>query len=101
MMEATEQPETPHVGTPRDYSEHVYRFYLELADRSHTTRRLIEKFLPQHHAAHIVDLDDGFEFEMPIQCAPNLIRHLISKNIAIYQLVRLAKTRGHWREQSA
>jgi hypothetical protein len=100
-MEATEQPETVDVGTPRDYSEHVNRFYLELADCSQTTRRLIEKFLPQHHAARIVDLDYGFEFEMPIQCAPDLLKHLISKNIAIYQLVRIAKTNGHWREQAA
>ena len=68
--EATNQPDATSVGTPLDYSESVYRFYLELADCSHTTRRLIEEFLPQHHAARIVDLDYGFEFEMPIQCAP-------------------------------
>lgn len=60
------------MGTPFDYSESVYRFYLEVADCRAATRRLIEEFLPQHHAAGIVDLDYVFEPEMPIQCAPDL-----------------------------
>jgi len=101
VTESPHQPEKETVGTPGDYSESVYRFYLELADCNHATRRLIEEFLPEHFAARLVDLDYGFEFEMPIQCAPDLVRHLMSKNIAIYQLVRFAKTRGHWRKQSA
>jgi len=75
-MESTIDPERADPGTPRDYSESMYRLYLELADCSHATRRLIEDFLPQHHAARIVDLDYGFEFEMPIQCAPDLVRNL-------------------------
>ena len=83
-------------GTPLDYSESVHRFYLELGDCSAATRLVIEKFLPQHHAGRIVDLDYGFEFEMPIQSAPDLVRLLFSKNIGIYQLVRLAKSKGHW-----
>jgi hypothetical protein len=86
------------MGTPLDYSEAVYRFYLELADCSPATRRLIEEFLPQHHATRIVALDYGFEFEMPIQCAPDLVRLLSSRNIAIYQLVRLAKFKADWRK---
>jgi len=48
-----------------------------------------------------VDQDYGFEFEMPIQCAPDLVRLLLSKNIAIYQLARLARTKGRWRKQQA
>lgn len=86
-----------HIGTPRDYSESMYRFYLELADCSPATRLLIEEFLPEYHATRIMDLDYGFELEMPIQCAPDLARHLMSKNVAIYQLVRLAKIKGNWR----
>jgi len=79
----------------------MYRFYLELADCSPAARRLIEEFLPPHHAVRIVDQDYGFEFEMPIQCAPDLVRLLLSKNIAIYQLARLARTKGRWRKQQA
>ena len=98
-MEPTVEPEKVDSGTPRDYSEGMFRFYLELADCSHNTRRLIEEFLPQYHATQIADLAHGFQFEMPIQCAPDLIRHLMGKNIAIYQLVRLARVKGHWRKQ--
>ena len=100
-MESEDLSNSADIGTPRDYSENMYRFYLELADCSHNARRLIEEFLPQHHAARIADLDHGFEIEMPIQCAPDLVRYLASKNIAIYQLVRLGRSKGHWREQPA
>lgn len=78
----------------------IVRGALELADRSPTARGIIEAFLPQHHAARIVELDYGFEFEMPIQVEPDLIRALVGNNIAVYQLVRLAKTKGHWRNHS-
>ena len=56
------QPYAANTGTPLDYSEAVYRFYLELADCSPASRRLIEEFLPQHHAAQLADLDSGYEF---------------------------------------
>ena len=87
-----------NAGTPRDYSEDMYRFYLELADCSDAVKQMIEEFLPQHHAARIVDLKYGFEFEMPIQCAPDLAKHLMSMNVAIYQLVRLSKTKSEYRK---
>jgi hypothetical protein len=95
------QLDATRIGTPLDYSESVYRFYLELADCGPATRRLIEEFLPPYHAMRLVALDYGFEFEMPIQCAPDLVRLLLSRNIAIYQLVRLAKAKADWRWQPA
>jgi hypothetical protein len=101
VMKTAEGPEESDRGTPRDYKESMYRFYLELADRSPTARGIIEAFLPQHHAARIVELDYGFEFEMPIQVAPDLIRALAGNNIAVYQLVRFAKTKGHWRNHAS
>jgi hypothetical protein len=76
--------EASDIGTPRDYSEDMYRFYLELADRGPATRRLIEAFLPPQHASRIVELEHGFELKMPVQCAPDLVRHLASQNVAIY-----------------
>ena len=100
-LDPSHQSDETSMGTPLDYSESVYRFYLELADCRPTTKRLIEGFLPQHLAARIADLDYGFELEMPIQCAPDLIRLLSNENIAIYQLVRLEKTKGRWRNRSA
>lgn len=99
-MKTSEGPEDPERGTPRDYSESMYRYYLELADLGPTARDIIEAFVPHHHAAHIVELDYGFEFEAPMQVAPDLIRALASNNIAVYQLVRLEKTKGQWRNHS-
>ena len=97
--DASNQFDVTTMGTPLDYSESVYRFYLEVADCRAATRRLIEEFLPQHHAERIVDLDYGFELEMPIQSAPDLVRILSNENIAVYQLVRLAKTKKRWKIQ--
>ena len=91
------EPGKAEAGTPRDYSENMYRFYLELADCSPATRRMIEECLPRHHANRIVDLAHGFELDMPIQSAPDLVRHLTAKRIGVYQLVRLARTEGQWR----
>ena len=98
-MESNAEREKETIGTPGDYSENLYQFYLELADCSPNTRHLIEDFLPQYHALRIADLDHGDEFEMPIQCAPDLVRHLLDRNIAVYQLIRLARAKGHWRQQ--
>lgn len=97
MKENGGQGDAANAGTPGDYSESVYRFYLELADRGADARRLIEAFLPPPHAARIRDMDHGFEFEMPIQCAPDLVRSLSDSNIAIYQLVRVSRRHTLWR----
>ena len=93
------QSDSTSMGTPLDYSESAYRYYLEVAGCRPATKRLIEEFLPQHYAVRIADLDYGFELEMPIQCAPDLVRLLLDKNIAVYQLVRLEKTKGRWRNR--
>jgi hypothetical protein len=79
----------------------MYRLYLELADCGDATRHLVEDFLPQDHAIRAAKLEYGFELEMPIQCAPDLVRYLTSKRVAIYRLVRLGRTKSCWREQSA
>lgn len=96
----TEQPHGSEMGSPRDYSERMYRFYLELADCCGKVRQMIEEFLPKQYAAKILKHDYGFELEMPIQCAPDLVRLLSSHNIAIYQLVRLSRSKNQWRPPS-
>lgn len=50
------EPGKAEAGTPRDYSENTYRFYLEL------------------------------------------VRHLTTRRVGVYQIVRLAKTAGRWRD---
>jgi hypothetical protein len=97
MMNLTESPEEPDRGTPRDYSESMYRFHVELADNGRASRQILEAFLPRHIAIRLVELDYGYEVAMPIQVAPDLVRHLVQRNVAVYQLARLGPAEGLWR----
>lgn len=83
-------------GTPCDYSEDMYRYYFELVDHTGVAKELISEFLGELHSRNVVTLSFGYEFDMPIQCAPDLIRLLARENIGIYQVVRYAKTTGVW-----
>jgi hypothetical protein len=85
------------IGTPLDYTEDLYHFYLEVPHFDGTAERLIREFLGERHSAHLRHLTHGFEMVMPLQCAPDLVRRLAGANIAVYQLVRFAKTAGSWR----
>ena len=85
------------IGTPLDYSEELYRFYLETVDVDGTAERVLTSFLGPRNAKRLHRLAHGFEFAAPIQCAPDLIRLLTQENIAVYQLVRQAKAEGTWR----
>jgi hypothetical protein len=87
----------PVTGTPLDYSEDLYRFYLETADVGGTPERLLRRFLGPRHAQRLRRLAHGFEFAAPIQCAPDLLRLLTQENIAVYQLVRQTKVEETWR----
>ena len=85
------------IGTPLDYSEELYRFYLETVDVDGSAECVLRSFLGPRHAKRLHRLAHGFEFAAPIQCAPDLIRLLTQENIAVYQLVRQAKAEGTWR----
>jgi hypothetical protein len=86
----------PVTGTPPDYSEGLYGFYLETVDVD-GTNRVLRSFLGPRHAQRLRRLPNGFEFAAPIQCVPDLIRLLTQENIAVYQVVRQAKVEGTWR----
>jgi hypothetical protein len=96
-QDANPRPEGPVIGTPLDYSEDLYRFYLETVDADGTAERVLRDFLGPRHEKRLHRLAHGFEFVAPIQCAPDLIRLLTQENIAVYQLVRQAKVEGTWR----
>ena len=83
-------------GTPLDYSEQLYRLYFEIPDNDGTAERILREFLGSEHSKRLLRLTHGFEFEMPIQCVPDLVRLLTKENIAIYQIVRYAKVGGAW-----
>ena len=89
--------ERPVTGTPLDYSEDLYRFYVETADVSGVAERVLRDFLGPRHAQRLQPLPHGFEFVAPIQCVPDIVRLLTLENVAVYQVVRRAKVDGQWR----
>jgi len=76
------------VGTPRDYSEQLYRFYIEVPDIDGKVAALLRVFLGVAHEEHMVKRTHGFELDLPMQRAPELVRELSQLNHAIYQIVR-------------
>ena len=95
--DASPSSERPVIGTPLDYSEDLYGFYVETVDIDGTAERVLRDFLGPRHAKRLHRLAHGFAFAAPIQCAPDLIRLLTQENIAVYQLVRQARVEGTWR----
>ncbi|MEZ8494264.1 hypothetical protein AB6C81_18670 [Vibrio splendidus] len=75
-------------GTPRDYSEDMYNVYFEVGEWEGTALSILESFVGQSPSTSISHLEFGYELAMPIQCVPDLVRLLIEKNIAIYEIVR-------------
>ena len=95
-LDAEPPYETSEIGTPRDYTSDVYRVYFELCDPSGAARKIIADFVGSERAENILALAHGYETELPIQCVPDLVRLLSAENIALYQVVRYAKTNEVW-----
>jgi hypothetical protein len=87
---------TENVGAPNDYSESLYRFYLEVVDQNSIVKDILFDFLGPVHGLSISDMPYGYEFDMPIQCAPEVVRNLSQANVAIYQLIRIRRVAGQW-----
>lgn len=75
-------------GTPRDYSEDLYRVYFEVGEWEEAALGVLESFVGSSQSMNILHLEFGYELAMPIQCVPDVVRLLNEKNIAIYQIVR-------------
>ena len=95
--DATPPFETKEIGTPLDYTEDLYRFYLEVRDIDGNVEKLLREFLGTTQAEQLQRLTHGFELTLPIQCAPEIVRLLAAENVAVYQIVRYAKVAGSWR----
>ena len=89
--------ETSEIGTPLDYTSDVYRIYFEVNDRDGMALKVLSGFLGDERGNNIFRLAHGYEIEAPIQCVPDLVRLLSKENIAVYQVVRYAKTGKLWR----
>lgn len=83
-------------GTLCDYSEDLYRHYFEVSDHNGIVKSLLVKYLGDNRSFHLRGVENGYELDIPVQCAPELVRLLTKDNIAVYQVVRLAKTEGRW-----
>ncbi|MCG9658259.1 hypothetical protein [Vibrio mediterranei] len=83
-------------GTPLDYSSDMYRFYFEVMDVEDIAYRTLLSLLGSRYAYTLKRLPYGYEAELPIQCVPDVLRTLSVHNIAVYQVVRNAKTAHQW-----
>ena len=88
--------ETQEIGTPRDYTSDMYRFYFEVGEHAGKARNIITNFLGEERAKTLIALPHGYEMDLPIQCVPDLLRDLVQANIAVYQVVRVAKLLTSW-----
>ncbi len=99
MNAETELPDTTSAGgTPRDYTEDMYRCYFEVGEHLGRAKEIISNFIGPEKAQELLTLAYGYEVEMPIQAVPDLVRLLVNSNIAVYQVVRYAKTDSVWRD---
>jgi hypothetical protein len=57
---------------------------------------LIKGLIGSERENSIVRLSHGYEVELPIQCVPEVVKLISSQNMAIYQVVRYAKTSNSW-----
>jgi hypothetical protein len=95
-MKADPPSETAEIGTPLDYGADAYRVYFEVRDPTGMARQIIDDFLGGERAKQVLVLAHGYEMELPIQCVPEIVRLLAAANIAVYQVVRYAKTNAVW-----
>ena len=86
--------ETSEIGTPRDYTDDLYRYYFEVGEVDGRAERILREYLGEARSASLNRLSYGFELVAPLQSAPDLVRRLAQQNIAVYQVVRYAKVAG-------
>ena len=67
-----------------------------MPDATHEAKKIISSFLGQERSEKIVTLAHGYEVELPIKCVPDVVRLLTHANMAVYQVVRYAKTNATW-----
>lgn len=84
------------IGTPQDYTSDIYKVYLEVGEYNDTALEILRQFLEKNKNKSINRLAHGYEVELPIQNIPEVIKMLCQKNIAIYQVIRYAKTNKTW-----
>lgn len=81
--------------SPADYSNSIYLFYIELAQITEQTDRLVLQCLEHSKRKQIVNRTSiSYLIYASIQDIPNLVRDFGVNNIAVYQVIRLSKMHG-------
>ncbi len=88
--------ETLETGTPLDYTSELYKVYFEVRENNGIVLKMLTEFLGEEKASCINTLAHGYELELPIQVIPEVVKVLSQNNIAVYQVVRYAKTNRTW-----
>jgi hypothetical protein len=94
--EADPPYETLEIGTPLDYTSDVYRVYFEVREHDGIVLGILTDFVGEDRAKGIIQLAHGYDIELPIQCVPDVLGLLCKENIAVYQVVRYAKSNITW-----
>ena len=87
LTEADPSYVSEEIGTPKDYTDDIYKVYFEVAD----IEEKIFNILKTYSSTAVEKLTHGYEAVLHIQIVPDIIREISSHNIAIYQVIRYAK----------
>lgn len=88
------------IGTPREYTDDLYRVYFEVGDHDGFAKGVMVSFLTARSqndpgsafsSASLRTYGQGYEVDICMQLIPELVRELAAKNVAVYQVVRINK----------
>jgi hypothetical protein len=96
-MSSPQVDKETNAGTPNDYSENLYRYYLEVMDKNSAVKSILLEFFGPENSDMISCKTFGYEFNIPVQCAPEIIKRLSLANVAVYQLTRIERAAGEWK----
>ena len=82
-----------NIGTPLDYTQEEYRVYFEVVEFQGKVLSIIENYLGEGNLSSLVKVEYGYELDLAIQRIPELTKELVDSGIAVYQVLRLAKTK--------
>lgn len=94
------QTSSNHIGTPRDYTDDLYRVYFEVGEHEGFAKGVIVSFLTARSqndsgssfsSASLRTHGQGYEVDIRMQLIPELVRELAAKNVGVYQVVRINK----------
>jgi len=96
LTDAKPPYESTEIGTPKDYTNDMYRYYFEVGESKSTAQIIIQSYIGPEKSQEMISLPHGYEFELAIQCVPDIVSDLVKGGIGVYQVVRYAKTNNEW-----